>query len=327
MPADPDGLAKSTLPGKTVVIAGVPRVLKRMLGSGSYGCVFTLLGDQRCVVKCERMNDESARAQLQYEWRVYNELKGATGVARAFGFGEFVDADASIGWNVMCIERLGPTLEDCYRDGGAFGWEAAGLVGASLLSAMKSMHSRGMLHRDIKPHNIAFHRKSSKRNSPHEVCLFDMGLCKKYRAGTHHISYREGKSMCGTPRYASIGSHLGCELSRRDDLESVMYTLLYVADSRPLPWQGLKPKRRDAPRDERNKQIARVKIQTPIRQLMRKAPRGWLSAMRLVRGLGFEEEPDYSRISALLTGRHRSDSLHRSAASCMDVDNVDGYGD
>lgn len=105
-----------------------------------------------------------------------------------------------------------------------------------MIRRIEHLHACHYIHRDIKPDNFLI----GLRNHQNILFMIDFGLAKLYRDGvTHyHISYKEGKSLTGTARYASINAHRGIEQSRRDDLEAIGYVLLYFLRGY-LPWQGI----------------------------------------------------------------------------------------
>ncbi|XP_022452307.1 casein kinase I isoform X3 [Neophocaena asiaeorientalis asiaeorientalis] len=196
-------------------------------------------------------------------------------------------------YNVMVMELLGPSLEDlfnfCSRK---FSLKTVLLLADQMISRIEYIHSKNFIHRDVKPDNFLM-GLGKKGNL---VYIIDFGLAKKYRdARTHqHIPYRENKNLTGTARYASINTHLGIEQSRRDDLESLGYVLMYF-NLGSLPWQGLKA----ATKRQKYERISEKKMSTPIEVLCKGYPSEFSTYLNFCRSLRFDDKPDYSYLRQL----------------------------
>merc|ERR1712127_724488 len=135
------------------------------------------------------------------------------------------------------MEYLGPNLDNLFEFcGRRFSLKTVLMITIQVLNRIEVFHNKGFIHRDIKPDNflIGIDNKKSR------IYMIDFGLSKKIiSSGGVPIPYRNDKSFTGSYRYSSIRNHKGIEQSRRDDLESIGYMLIYFLSGR-LPWQGLK---------------------------------------------------------------------------------------
>jgi serine/threonine protein kinase len=197
------------------------------------------------------------------------------------------------GYNILVMDLLGPSLEDCFvQCNRRFSMKTILMLGQQMIRLVEYMHTRNFIHRDIKPDNFVMGRG---RRAP-QVHILDFGLAKKYRdSKTHtHLPYRTLKSLTGTPRYASINSHLGIEQSRRDDLESLGYVLLYFCRGN-LPWQGLPAKNKK----QKYQKITEKKVSTPLDVLCEGFPNEFCQYLKYTKSLRFVDKPDYEYLLRL----------------------------
>jgi serine/threonine protein kinase len=290
-------------------------VLRECIGSGAFGEVWSadsVSTGEPVAVKMERIQCNPAPT-LQYESRVLQLLQGSLGIPRLRYFGRKDDMDGIF----MVTDLLGPSLEtlatsprldlneytlknpppNCNHE--AF----VSAIGCHMLQRLKSVHSRGMLHRDVKPDNFLFARTPeldlSKRAVHQEriplLHLIDFGMAKRI---TPILYKKEGARESGFPligsaRYASVFAHRGEPLGRRDDLISMMYSLIYVARGGALPWQNYQ---------ERDIYYIKDNM-TPSELcagLSQRHADGWVSILERLHDMQANDVPAYAEIEWLL---------------------------
>ena len=165
------------------------------------------------------------------------------------------------------------------------------LIGKQVIDRIQWIHSKNIIHRDIKPNNILIGKKD-----PNIIYIIDFGLCRKYRSSktNKHIKFGFSGKLTGTVRFASANALRGAEQSRRDDIESIGYLLVYLLKKR-LPWQGAPGKTKM----ERYLKIYEMKKNISPQNLCSGLPPEMAEYIRYSKNLGFEQDPDYNYLRNL----------------------------
>jgi casein kinase 1 len=257
--------------------------LGKKLGAGAFGEVYltnnTQTGEE-LAIKLESVKSESP--QLLYEAKLYNFLAGGLGVPSVHWYG--VEGEN----NMMVMDLLGSSLENLFESRNRkLSLKTVLMIADQLVDRIEYVHSKSLLHRDIKPDNFLI--GTGKKAS--QLHIIDFGLAKRYKESktNRHIPWREGKQLTGTARYASVNAHLGLEQSRRDDLEAVGYMLVYFIRG-SLPWQGIKGNSKK----EKYDKVTQCKVSTTLESLCEGLPCEFAMYLNYCRNLGFEDRPDYA---------------------------------
>ncbi|MFS7999839.1 putative protein kinase CK1-CK1-Pl family [Helianthus anomalus] len=128
---------------------------------------------------------------------------------------------------ILVMDKLGPSLWDVWNSSNQIlSEEMVACIAVEALSILEQLHLRGFVHRDVKSENFLLGHPGTPNEK--KLYLVDLGL------GTHllvinHVEYdQKPEVFWGTIRYASVHAHLGRTGSRRDDLESLAYTLIFL---------------------------------------------------------------------------------------------------
>ena len=280
-------------------------VLLNKIGHGAFGEIylsFSLRDSIQVAVKKE-MKKNLKTIQLRIESKIYQTLlnipnqdfSGKIGINQdtVIGFPKFYGIGELLDCYYLILEFLGPNLIDLFRFCGTkrFTISTVCLIALQILNRIEYLHKHHYIHRDIKPENFVIGIEE-KSNVIH--CI-DFGLSKRYKnpKNHQHIPYREGRALTGTARYVSINTHLGIEQSRRDDLESIGYVLVFFLKG-SLPWQGLK-----AENNNKYVRIMEKKLQIPTEILCFGLPCEIVMYLNYCKNLKFEDRPDYDYLRGL----------------------------
>lgn len=259
----------------------------KKIGSGSFGEVFLAEcnNGSNVAAKVEERNKSS---KILNEYRIYNYLHKNnfnTGLPKVYDFMQTQDN------NILFMQLLGPNLEDIFiKNSKEFTTSTVFMLANQLIILLKQLHNAEYIHRDIKPSNFLIGKNDNKG----QIFIMDFGLSKKYTINGKHIKFKDNKSLIGTARYASRNVHLGFEPSRRDDLESVGYMLIYFLKGK-LPWQNLKKKKGVKHLDT----IGEKKMCISLESLCENVPQCFIKYLSYCRKLKFNEVPDYEYLSHL----------------------------
>jgi serine/threonine protein kinase len=152
------------------------------------------------------------------------------------------------------------------------------------------LHDRHYVHLDVKPDNFAL----GIGELSNQVYLIDFGLARLFCNPDTH-SHTVGSGVIGTIRYSSINCHLGLTPSRRDDLESLVYVIVYLAKGR-LPWQGIIVLPGQIHQDE----VLKVKQATTVKALCKGLPQPFVEFVEHIRCLGIRDKPDYKYLRSIV---------------------------
>ena len=270
--------------------------LGRRIGEGSFGQVYIATDsetNEEFAVKLENISQRKKK-KLDFEYKCLKHLQNNT-MPKVMYYGQEGD------YHVLVMELLGPSLEDLFQFcQKKFSLKTGCLLADQMLTCIEHIHENDLVHRDIKPTNIVM-GLGARYNV---VNIIDFGLAKRLTNSktSKHISFRDHLNMVGTPLFASINAHLGKELSRRDDLESILYCLIYLIKGE-LPWS--KKCNSATTEESRLEEVKNIKLSTPVEQLCYTLPPEFRTFLTYCQSLQFTDRPNYTYLRQLFKDLYR----------------------
>lgn len=258
----------------------------RILGEGGFSEVF--LG--KCIktkkylaIKCE-LKDNYKKKILEKEKYIYQIISNESNSAKMI---DYIEDET---YRYLILEKYKINVGDFKKEIGNINEKMILFIAKKMLNQIKLLHNYGIIHKDIKPENFVL---DVKNNS---IKLIDFGLSDTYIEDNKHISLKKSKSRSGTLRYMSINSHNKYLLSRRDDLISLIYSLIFLYKGK-LPWQNITAESKK----EKYKKVLEIKKKYLENNLLVKdLPEPLIIIYKYSKNLKFKEEPKYDYLIQMI---------------------------
>jgi serine/threonine-protein kinase len=213
--------------------------LVNLIGAGGMGEVY--LAEHQMMkrpvaiklIRPSKAADKQALARFEREVRATAKLSHWNTI-EIFDYGQTED-----GTFYYVMEYLpGLSLGDLVEKHGPLPPARAIHLLTQTCDALSEAHSRGLIHRDLKPGNIF----SAFRGGYHDVAkLLDFGLAKPISTDTEPVHLTQEGSITGSPLYMAPEQALGdSEPDERSDIYSLGAVAYYLLTGRP-PFEGERP--------------------------------------------------------------------------------------
>lgn len=258
------------------------------IGQGCFGSIYkgkNIRTNEEVAIKVESIDNDMKL--LKNESIIYQYLSNTYGIPSIKWYGR----DEKNYY--MVINLLGKSLQEIKNKHTSFSLKTTIQIGIRIISLLETIHEKGLLHRDVKPDNFLLELNNNKK-----IYIIDFGFCRSFinHQTNKHISIKKTNSLIGTQTYASINAHDYTELSRRDDMESLFYMLIYFCCG-TLEWQIINIETNNTL--DKNQLIKRMKIKM-IENPNENIPLILIKCIKMVRLLTFEEKPNYSEYIKIL---------------------------
>ena len=264
--------------------------IKKLIYSSNFSDIYEGFNEkekEKVAIKVEKKNNKNK--YLESEAFILFNLQG-------FGIPKFITYGKNISYDILIEELLGKTILDLFQSKNnkkEYRLKNICMLALQIIDRLEYIHSRNIIHRDIKPNNFLIGRKD-----PKIIYLIDFGFAHKFKSTRtgKHIKYRNIKILISSLKYISVNATNAYEQSRRDDLESLGYMLIFLLTNK-LPWMNLVDDK-ILTFLQKQKKISELKIIKP-EILFKGIQEEFIYYIKYCRNLEFEEDPNYEYLKSL----------------------------